>query len=231
MISWNIHTSGPEKDVENDRKQGKPDYDRLFHLKPLLDTHSTGLQSILPPPKNLSIDERMVATKAHTGMMQYMKAKPTKWGFKLFVLAGSSSGCTFDFSVYTGQFPSGVGLAYDSVMSLIKPASFVFGQFLHQSKILQGSVSHENWSMWNIPRKQKRLSPHTVKCTPKKDPRGSARWIRDDPLVQARKRESCLLYDLPGILWKHCKEESENSHKSIPCPTPVLEYNKHVGGI
>lgn len=114
------------------------------------------------------------------------EAKPTKWGFKPFVLAGSSNGCTFDFSVYTGQFPSDVGLAYNSVMSLIKPASFVFGQFLHQSKILQGSVSHENWSMWNIPRKQKRLSPHTVKFTPKKDPRGSIRWIRDDPLVHAR---------------------------------------------
>ncbi|KAF3849547.1 hypothetical protein F7725_019266 [Dissostichus mawsoni] len=41
----------------------------------------------------------MVASK--TGMTQYMKAKPTKWGFKLFVIADSRNGYTIDFSVYT----------------------------------------------------------------------------------------------------------------------------------
>lgn len=52
-----------------------------------------------------------------------MKEKPTKWGFKLFVLADKSNGYTVDFTVYTSktQFPSGVGLAYDTVMSLIRP--------------------------------------------------------------------------------------------------------------
>ncbi|KAF3845751.1 hypothetical protein F7725_002829 [Dissostichus mawsoni] len=37
--------------------------------------------------KDLAVDERMVATKAKTGMTQYMRDKPTKWGMKLFVLA------------------------------------------------------------------------------------------------------------------------------------------------
>ena len=45
-------------------------------------------------------------------------------GFNLFVLADLSNKYTVGFSLYTGktQFPSGTGLAYDSVMSLIKPA-------------------------------------------------------------------------------------------------------------
>ena len=123
VISWNIHISDPDKDVQNDRKKGTPDHDRLFRLKPLLDTIKDACKAFYHTRQNLAIDERMVATKAHTGMTQYMKAKPTKWGFKLFVLADSSNGYTLDFSVYTGksQFASGVGLAYDSVMSLIKP--------------------------------------------------------------------------------------------------------------
>ena len=54
-------------------------------------------------------------------MTQYMKVKPNKWGFKLFVLADSSNGYNVDFSVYTGKnnFPTGQYLSYVCVMSLI----------------------------------------------------------------------------------------------------------------
>jgi len=74
--------------------------------------------------KQLSIDERMVATKARTGMTQYMKAKPTKWGIKMFVLADSSNGYTCDFNIYTGKsrLASGLGLSFDSVVELMRPS-------------------------------------------------------------------------------------------------------------
>ena len=50
---------------------------------------------------------------------QYMKEKPTQWGFKLFVLADSSNGYTLDFSIYTGKhnFPTGQILSYDCHIS------------------------------------------------------------------------------------------------------------------
>ena len=35
-------------------------------------------------------------------MIEYMKNKPTKWGFKLWVLA-DITGHTSDFSIYTGK--------------------------------------------------------------------------------------------------------------------------------
>lgn len=63
----------------------------------------------------------MVAMKAQHEMKQFMKDKPTKWGFKLFVLADSKTGYTCDFNIYQGRAltPSGNGLSYDTVMSLI----------------------------------------------------------------------------------------------------------------
>ncbi|CAJ1064701.1 piggyBac transposable element-derived protein 4-like [Xyrichtys novacula] len=94
VISWNIHVSDPDK------------HDCLFHLKPILVSIQDACKAFYQPRQNIAMDERILATKAHTGMTQYMKAKPTKWGFKLFVLADSSNSYTVDFAVYTGKWAS-----------------------------------------------------------------------------------------------------------------------------
>ena len=53
---------------------------------------------------NVAIDERMVPSKARSGMRQYIKDKPVKFGFKLWVIAESDTGYTLDFNIYTGWF-------------------------------------------------------------------------------------------------------------------------------
>ena len=102
-LMWNIHPSDPEEDVKNDHKKGTPLHDRLFRVKPLMDQIRSACQAHYHPGKNLAVDERMVATKAKTGMTQYMRDKPTKWGMKLFVLAESRNGYTINFNIYHGK--------------------------------------------------------------------------------------------------------------------------------
>ena len=66
----------------------------------------------------------MVRSKACFSFRQYLKNKPTKWGFKLWYLCDSRNGYTSDFSVYRGkhgEVRSGNGLSYDVVVSLMKP--------------------------------------------------------------------------------------------------------------
>ena len=75
--------------------------------------------------QKMSVDERMVKSKHRSGIRQYMKDKPTKWGLKLGVLADSENGYTVDFNVYTGKDAdkdtSERGLGYDVVTKLMEP--------------------------------------------------------------------------------------------------------------
>ncbi|XP_029295518.1 piggyBac transposable element-derived protein 4-like [Cottoperca gobio] len=248
-ISWNIHMSDPDKDVENDRKKGTPDHDRLFRLKPLLDTIKDACKSFYHPRQNLSIDERMLATKARNGTLQHMRtAKPTKSGFKLFVLADSSTGYTWDFSVYTGktQFAPGIGLAYDSVMSLIKTSYLGSGFHLYVDNFYTSPKLFKDLFSLKIGacgpyRENRRGCPNTdSNALKEKAPRGSIRWIRDDLLVFVKWKDTHEVSVCSTIheafsgstVQRRVKTLNGNwTTKSIPCPTPIVEYNKHMGGV
>ena len=84
-VLWNLHLSDPESDEENERRKraGHPDYDNLHKLKPLVCQIEQSCQRLFVPFREIAIDERMVASKARISIKQYMKDKPSKWGFKL----------------------------------------------------------------------------------------------------------------------------------------------------
>ena len=71
----------------------------------------------------MAIDEAMVGFKGRHGMKQYMPGKPTKWGFKVWMICDSHNGYCSGFQVYTGrsEAPGEFGLAYRVVMNLAEP--------------------------------------------------------------------------------------------------------------
>ena len=77
------------------------------------------------PLQQLSVDERMLRSKARTHFRQYIRNKPTKWGFKYWVIA-DVTGYTVDFNLYIGKATesSGNGLGFDVVMELIHQYAF-----------------------------------------------------------------------------------------------------------
>ncbi|XDV36733.1 hypothetical protein PO909_006462 [Leuciscus waleckii] len=246
-ISWNVHMSHPDADKENDRKRGTPEHDRLFRVKPLMETIRHACKSIYHPRRNLAVDERMVACKAHTGMTQYMKAKPTRWGFKLFVLADSSNGYTLDFSVYTGKnnFPTGHGLSYDAVTSLLDCKVLGSGyhvymdNFYTSPKLLKDLFAMKFGACGTYRDNRKDCPRDTTNSLSKKSARGSIRWIRDGPLVFVKwmdTREVSVCSTIQSAytgetVQRRVKTQDTWRTMTFPCPAPVTAYNKHMGGV
>lgn len=88
-------------------------------------------------------------------------------GFKLFVLTDSSNGYTVDHIVYTGKatLPSGCGMSYDAVMSLIKPSFLGSGYHLYLGNFFSIPKLFWNWSLWQHAGQPERLPAIRTKCT------------------------------------------------------------------
>ena len=239
-ILWNIHLSDPEEDAQNDRKKGTPGHDKLFRVRPLYDDILNACQAHYQPRRELAVDERMVA--------QYMKEKPTKWAIKLFVLTESSSGYTIRFSLYTGKTVpvSEHGLSYDVVMSLIQPSCLGTGYHIYMddfytSPKLFMDLAGMKLGACGTYREGSRGCPRgRENALTKKCERGSARWIREGPLVFVKwmdtREESVCSTIHPAFSGDTVQRRVKDGAgrwavRDVPCPTPIMAYNKNMGGV
>ena len=82
---------------------GEENFDRLYKCRPALTSILRNAQRCYSPKKNISIDEGMTAFKGRLSFRQYLPAKPTKYGIKVWIAADASNGYVVNFSVYLGS--------------------------------------------------------------------------------------------------------------------------------
>jgi len=103
--------------------------DKLRKVAPFINHFRERCRELFQPESNLAIDERLVKSKHRSGIRQYIKNKPVKFGIKLWVIADSKTGYTCDFIVYTGSGDKIIhpthGLGYGVVMKLIEPYNLI----------------------------------------------------------------------------------------------------------
>uniref|UniRef100_A0A3Q1ECD4 PiggyBac transposable element-derived protein domain-containing protein n=1 Tax=Acanthochromis polyacanthus TaxID=80966 RepID=A0A3Q1ECD4_9TELE len=246
-ILWNIYLSDLEEDEQNDKK-GTPGHDKLARVRPLYEAIRCACQAYYHPKRELAVDERMVAAKAKTGMKQYMKVKPNKWGIKLFVLAESSSGYTIQFDIHTGK--TGAirhhGLAYDVVMNLIQKSSLGTGYHIYMDNFytsprLFKDLTSMKFGACGTYREGRKGFPRVRENDFTRDSeRGSVRWIRQGQLLFVKWLDtqevsmcSTIHPAFSGDMVERRMKDKDGSWttRRIPCPTPVLAYNKNMGRV
>ena len=90
-------------DARNNPPKGAPGHDMLCHVRPLLDQVSTACLMEYNPSKENSIDEAMIPFKGRLSFKQYLPAKPTKFGIKVWERADGNNGFVSEFQVYKGR--------------------------------------------------------------------------------------------------------------------------------
>ena len=110
-----------------------PNYNKLWKIQPIITALNETSAQMYKPHRQLSVDESMIGTKSRLSFIQYMKAKPTKWGVKVWVRSDAVTGYICSFKIYTGKDPSQPthpkGLAHEVVTSLME-------NYLHKGYIV-----------------------------------------------------------------------------------------------
>ena len=103
---------------------GENGYGRLYKVRAVLNAVLENSQRCYAPNKHIAIDEGMIAFNGRLSFWQYMPAKPTKYGIKVWMAVDWKNGCVIYYDVYLGS-EEGVwrihGLGYDVVMKMIQP--------------------------------------------------------------------------------------------------------------
>ena len=96
---------------------------KAIKMRPVIDHLNSKFFEVPSNDSEQSIDEHMVKFKGRSGMKQYIKSKPIKWGFKFWFRCSSKSGYLYQMDIYLGrkQTPEfNLGLGEEVLLLLTK---------------------------------------------------------------------------------------------------------------
>ena len=246
-ISTFFHVALPQEESQNSE-------DPLKKIRTVYENVRTKCQKLYQPLRELSIDERMVKSKARTAFRQYIRNKPSKWGFKFWVIA-DPSGYTLDFNLYCGKQRttalSGHGLSYDVVVELIRPFAnqgylAFFDNFYTSPKLVNDllkmgicATGTLRLNRVGVPDAVKKLAAALNK---KNVTRGTGYYVRERgsrSVYCCWKDKECvtaLSTAYPGHAESTAKRRGKDQSGKftsieVPLPSAIHGYNKFMGGV
>ncbi|CAB4039704.1 Hypothetical predicted protein [Paramuricea clavata] len=236
-----LHVVDPAEEVASNK---------LRKVEEFLASFKERCRMLYQPYQNIAVDERMVKSKHRSGIRQYMKNKPTKWGIKLWVLADSSNGYTIDFNVYIGksqhEAPSQNGLGYDVVMKLVNPYlgqgyHVFFDNFFSSPKLVQDLFMNGTPSSGTckINREGFPESMKDVKVWARNLKRGSMRWARESNVLTLQWIDNRPVSLITSIDSANDKKDVERRTKTrgvfekvnVSQPYAFHRYNQYMNAV
>ncbi|XP_047490888.1 piggyBac transposable element-derived protein 3-like [Penaeus chinensis] len=223
--------------------------DKLWKIRPWTYMFRAQCLKITPEEHN-SIDEMMIPFKgSFSGIKQYMKGKPHKWGYKIWARAGAS-GILYDFDIYQGKRgntsdTSSLGVAADVVLKLSSTLSdnknykVYADNFLSSIPLLEALQNHGIHDLGTIRPNRLRNCNLESDADLKKYGRGSYdfRVEQNHNFVAVKWHDTRAVtlvstYAGPEPTSQVSRwDKRERNHVQVQIPLTVKEYNSFMGGI
>lgn len=231
-LSCYLHFSDSTKEPA----RGDVNYDRLFQVRTVIDYVRGKCENNLNPSKNISVDEGMIAFRGRLSFRQYMPAKPTKYGIKVWMATDSSNGYGLNFDVYLGMEANQrriYGLGYDVVTKLIQPYMnknhhIYFDNFFSSVTLLEHLETNGTYAC------------ATVRCNRRDLPQCAREKLRPGEKVVSQK--GCVVFTKwhdkrdVSVISSNCSPLAvdvvvSRRNQNVSKPAVVDLYNKHMGGV
>ena len=223
--------------------------DKLRKVSPFINHFKERCTSLFQPDINIAVDERLVKSKHRSGIRQYIKNKPVKFGIKLWVVADSHTGYTCDFNVYAGKTANkenNFGLGYTTVMELCtkflgQGYNVFFDNFYTSPKLVKDLYESNTPSCGTITMNRKGFpdSMKDGKTWARKLDRGSMRWKRDGPCLAVQWKDNKLVTMLSSIdsanefieVKRKVKVDDKWENVLIRQPKCIQRYNRFMNAV
>lgn len=237
-----IHFDDNTKVTEEEKRK-----DKIWKIRPWLDHLQRSFEKIIPE-EHQAVDEIVIAFKGHSGLKQYLRLKPKKWGFKMWARCGSS-GIVYQMDVYQGanpqkvKTPLGVGgevvLQMTSKLAEGKNFKIFADNFFTNLALVKALKEKGMWFIGTV--RVNRLKGCKLKTEKelKQEGRGSSHTLVELNTGASATRwfdNRCvdLVSTYKGVEPQEAVrrwDKKEKQYMQINCPASVKEYNKFMGGV
>ena len=228
-------------DSSTEPRRNDPAYDRLYKVRPLLNFFNARMQELYKPGREISVDEGMIAFRGRLAFKQYMPAKPTKYGIKVWIGGDAANGFVVNQKVYLGKEKNGLsadGLGYDVIMAITEPYlnknhHVYFDNYFSSPKLLESLEKKGTYACSTVRPNRKGL-PTCADVKLKKQ--GEKLIQQKGNLVYVKwhdKRDVNVIstnYN-PKDADVSIERKKNGEVETVLKPKSIVEYNKFMGGV
>ncbi|KAL8576039.1 hypothetical protein ACOMHN_052057 [Nucella lapillus] len=224
--------------------RGHPDHNKLYKVMPIISHAKRTFPTLYKPHQNLAVDEAMIKFKGRCSFLQYVPAKPHKWGIKAWALCDSESYYMLDFDVYTGkdmqapiqQTPLGQRVVETLVQPYYRQYHHVyFDNYFTSVPLVENLLRNETYSCGTIRTNRKGL-PQEIKTVKFRQSGQMMKKQKGGMHVVAwceKKRKVCVLSTANNIDNTEITRPGKRGQpaQTYPKPVAIQQYTDHFNAV
>ncbi|CAF1419084.1 unnamed protein product [Adineta steineri] len=212
--------------------------DKLYKIKPVINSLRKKFKSLVIPNKNLCIDESLILWKGRLAFKQYIPSKRRRFGIKVFVICDCQTGAVLDFIVYTGlstdiDLDQTLGKSGSIVLTLMKPYlnkghSVFLDNWYTSSRLFEKLHELKTGACGTV--RRNRVGP--VKLD--KLRKGDFDYNNTNNLMVLKwqdKREVIMLCTIHKPIMIETQKSDWRTQKLVEKPECIVHYNRNMGSV